>query len=211
MAPLTPRDKNVQAARRDSLLGSPATGKKRSIDQVDLTKDNDSSPKPTKQQKKTAARDTKKSDKKDGKKKDYDVSDIHLDGEETDSCKIYDTCQDIRNKINAELRKGTAKAEIARHVSAQFSTPKKVSGSQLQSFLDKKGPLGGAESGAFYGGFVFFEKLRLKQGKEESKKRFQVREAHPGGVPQKDSNKTFVTCVAGTRPYIDNLGRFSIH
>ncbi|TDZ71694.1 hypothetical protein CTRI78_v001991 [Colletotrichum trifolii] len=34
-----------------------------------------------------------------------DLSDIHLDGDETMSVPVYDTCQDIRTKINAQLRR----------------------------------------------------------------------------------------------------------
>ncbi|KAF2221404.1 hypothetical protein BDZ85DRAFT_265320 [Elsinoe ampelina] len=206
--PLAPRDSNIPPARRDSAVESPNSSKKRSIEQVDLTNENNDNPKPAKQKKSTTTSSTK-GGKKNEKKNDFDVSGIHLDGEDDDSCPIFDTCQDIRNKINAELRKGTTKAELVRQISAQFNTREKITASQLQRFMDNKGPLGGAESGAFYGGYVFFEKLRLKQGKPESKKRLEVKQAHPNGMPRKDSANTFVTLPAGEKAYIDNLGRMS--
>ncbi|PNS13861.1 hypothetical protein CAC42_1352 [Sphaceloma murrayae] len=201
MATLTPREPNAQPARRDSVQASPEQGKKRSHDEANVTSDAENGPKPSKQK--------KSSTKKDDKKKDYDVSDMHLDGGDKGELPIFDTCQDIRTKINAELRKSTTKAELARLIAAQLPDGR-LTASQLQRFLDKKGPLGGAESNAYYGGYVFFEKLRRKQGKAESKKRLQVKEAHPQGMGRKDSSNIHVFCAKGQRPYLDSLGRFSV-
>ncbi|TKX27546.1 hypothetical protein C1H76_0384 [Elsinoe australis] len=204
-APLAPRDPNVTPARRDSTQESPNKGKKRSHEEVDPPSEEVTSPKSAKQKK-----TTDKSDKSNDKKTDYDVSGIRLDGEEDNICPIFDTCQDIRKKINAEIRRDTTKAELARIFGAQFNPLHKISGSQLQRFLDKKGPFGGAESGVYYGAYVFFEKLRMKQGKPESKRRLQVKEANPNGMERTDASRKYVTCIQGERPYFDSVGRLTI-
>lgn len=79
---------------------------------------------------------------------------------------IYDTCDDVRRKINARLR------ELSRIASSDAENPdRKISGTQLSTFMNKKGPMSGAESGAYYVAYVFFEKLRTLQKKPMSRKR----------------------------------------
>lgn len=48
-------------------------------------------------------------------KKAADVDDVHLPGEENDQVPIFDTCDEVRRKINAHLRSdGTTKAQLVR-------------------------------------------------------------------------------------------------
>ncbi|GAM88277.1 hypothetical protein ANO11243_063100 [Dothideomycetidae sp. 11243] len=139
---------------------------------------------------------SKKRKRTDEDDEEFDVSGIHLDGEDEGDVPIYDTCQDMRTKINAHLRNSSmSMAELGRRMGAMLPESKKLSGAQITSFLQKKGPYSGAESGVYYASYVFFEKLRIKKGGKESKKRLEVKDAHPKGWD---------------RPYFDNAGRTHI-
>lgn len=138
---------------------------------------------PNKKAKKAADAKGKETDKT----MNYDVSDIHLDGEEEEEVEIYDTCDELRRKIAAHLRvPGMTQAAICRAMSTSFpeSAGRKIQSKQLQEFQRKKGPLGGNSSGVFYGAYVFFEKLRIKQGKKKSKTREEMEQVwgNDGGV-----------------------------
>jgi hypothetical protein len=110
-----------------------------------------------------------------------DLSDIELPGEEDDEVPIYDSCDEIRKKINAHLKKpGATKAQLCRDIYAQLKGPcrpaKVFQSSQLDSFRGRKGALAGAKTAIFYGAYVFFEKLRIKEGKPKSKHRREMEE-----------------------------------
>ncbi|KAK5946720.1 hypothetical protein PMZ80_000863 [Knufia obscura] len=86
---------------------------------------------------------------KKGEDKTTDITAIHLSGEESGTVPIYDTCDDIRNKINAHLRSaGTTQASFCREISAcqgRDATP--IQSGQVTSFLRKKGPMAGNTRG----------------------------------------------------------------
>ncbi|CBY00653.1 hypothetical protein LEMA_P017830.1 [Plenodomus lingam JN3] len=101
------------------------------------------------------------------------VDDIELDGEKDGEVPIYDTCDEIRRKINAHLKKpGVTAAAFCRAMAGSFKkAPRKISSAQLSAFRSKKGPFAGNASGVFYGAYVYFEKLRIKEGKPKSQRR----------------------------------------
>jgi len=147
-----------------------------------------------------------------------DLSAIHLDGEQTDSAEVYDTCDEIRRKINACLKKpGVTQAPFLKDLHTQFhdkeKAPKTLGSPQLQSFRGKKGPDAGATSAVSYAAYVFFEKLRIKEGKPKSKHREEMEGAwgHLGGFDLETPahNKRF-TVMAGEKIHGDKLGRVSI-
>ncbi|MCJ1251560.1 hypothetical protein MMC30_008795 [Trapelia coarctata] len=112
----------------------------------------------------------KKKVKKADEDKKMDVSDIHLDGEDTESVEVYYTCDEVRRKIAVYLREeGVTKAGFLRELRSMFPEPKPLQSKQLQDFQSKSGPLAGNTSRVYYAAYVFFEKLRLKQGKKKSK------------------------------------------
>ena len=114
-----------------------------------------------------------------------DVSGIHLDGEESKEVPIYDTCNEIRKKIAAYLRgPGITQAGFLRELGKMYPEPKKISAAQLKTFQGKKGPLEGNSSNVFYAAYVFFEKIRVKQGKKKSKVReeTEARWSGRGGI-----------------------------
>lgn len=110
---------------------------------------------------------------------------------------VYDTCDDIRRQITAYLKKpGVTQAQFGRDLLAQFHTdkgPKGISASQMQSFRGKKGPDAGNTSSVFYSAYVFFEKMRIKQGKPKSQKRKEMEEVWgPNGFDTENANKGLV-------------------
>ena len=65
----------------------------------------------------------------------------------------------------SQVLPNTTQAEFARKLSALL--PKSsVSTRQLAAFLKFKGPQDGAHNAAFYAGYVYFEKLRVKEDKK---------------------------------------------
>lgn len=100
-----------------------------------------------------------------------DISGIYLPGEETDSVPVYDTCDEVRRKINAHLRTpGLTQTQFCRDMYAQLRAPrcKGIQSKQLADFRAMKGARTGARSSVFYAAYVYFEKLRLAQNKPKS-------------------------------------------
>ncbi len=123
-----------------------------------------------------------------------------------------DTCDDIRRKITLHLNKpGMTQALFLRGASASFHrVPKKLSSAQLSAFRSKKGPLEGNTSGIYYGAYVYFEKLRIKEGKPKSAKREEM-EAIWSKDRGMDTKNLFrgVLCAGNERPVIDQYGQLS--
>ncbi|KAL4865887.1 hypothetical protein BDV12DRAFT_173865, partial [Aspergillus spectabilis] len=89
----------------------------------------------------------------------YDVSEITLEGEDTMSVEIYDTCDVIRKKIRTFLKEsGMTQAAFCREISKTFPSDmgKCLQGRSLTSFLAKSGPDKGNSSEVFYAAYVFF-------------------------------------------------------
>jgi hypothetical protein len=68
--------------------------------------------------------------------------------------------------------------------------------------------LNGNTSGMFYGAYVYFEKLRIKEGKPKSKKRREMEEIHAkdGGLDTKRMQDRLLT-LAGDHWHHDAYGR----
>lgn len=55
-----------------------------------------------------------------------DISAIHLDGEEDDRVPIFDSCDEVRRKINAHLKKpGVTQAQFCRDIWARMPPPRR--------------------------------------------------------------------------------------
>ncbi|EGY16081.1 hypothetical protein VD0002_g3351 [Verticillium dahliae] len=139
--------------------------------------------------------------------KDLDVSGITLEGESEQAVKVYDTCDDVRRKINAFLRKpDVTQAAFCREIAKSFPGDRKVQSKQLNDFLGKKGATAGNTSCVYYGSYVFFEKHRLKEGKPKTQMREEMEKIHPGGMNTTEV-MNYVTCFGNERPYTDKYGR----
>lgn len=122
-----------------------------------------------------------------------DISDIHLEGEETDSVPVYDTCDEIRRKINVHLKRpGVTQAQFGRDVLAQLhvNKPSQIQGTQIARFRNMKGSNAGAKSNVFYGAYVFFEKLRIKEGKPKTAHRLEMEKQWPNGFDREHDHRS---------------------
>jgi pyruvate/2-oxoglutarate dehydrogenase complex dihydrolipoamide acyltransferase (E2) component len=143
----------------------------------------------------------------------YDISEIHLDGEERDAVPLFDTCDDIRTKTRAHFRQpNCTQAALLRQLGAQFILqPRALRSPQINTFMRQKGPLEGNSSGIFYGAYVYFEKLRIKNGKSKSKKREEMEQKWgPEGVDRAAGGGAF-GCRAGEVPVQDSYGCITFH
>ncbi|CAJ2511166.1 Uu.00g067910.m01.CDS01 [Anthostomella pinea] len=105
----------------------------------------------------------------------HNVSFIELEGEAEGEVEVYDSCDGIRKKINRYLASTSiTKAAFAREISKTYAGKKQVSAAVLSSFLAKNGVLTGNTSAAFYASYVFFEKIRIRDGKPKSEFRLDM-------------------------------------
>ncbi|KAK2604147.1 hypothetical protein N8I77_007101 [Diaporthe amygdali] len=141
-----------------------------------------------------------------------DISNIHLDGEETDSVPVFDTCDVIRKKITTHLLKtpGLTQAQFCRDLYAQLKAPtcKSIQSKMLNDFRGKKGPTAGCTSSVYYAAYVYFEKLRIAEGKSKSNHRLEMEAIYPrrGMDRERDDTQGFWT-VRDQVPVMDEYGR----
>ncbi|KAB8079732.1 hypothetical protein BDV29DRAFT_164248 [Aspergillus leporis] len=144
--------------------------------------------------------------------KAYDVSGIHLPGEEEGEVEVYDHCDEVRKKIVAFLRSsGMTQAAFCREISKSFpeNLGTKISGAVLANFLNKRGVNAGNQSTAFYAAYVFFEKLRIRDGKPKTQFREEMEEVWgvQGGFDRKTGpNQSYITSIH-SYVYSDEYGR----
>lgn len=144
--------------------------------------------------------------------KKFDVSAIKLDGESTISVPIYDSCDEVRKKIRAYLREpGVTQAAFLREIAKTYPEEKKIQSKVLNDFLGKKGPSAGNTSSTYYAAYVFFEKLRIRDGKPKSKHREEMEKqwASEGGVDTKTPSSRGYFCFGDERPVEDKYGKVS--
>ncbi|QSZ35241.1 hypothetical protein DSL72_008110 [Monilinia vaccinii-corymbosi] len=143
-----------------------------------------------------------------------DVSAIELDGESTTSVPIYDSCDETRKKISAFLRTpGVTQAAFLREIAKTYPEEKNIASKVLSDFLGKKGATAGNTSSVYYASYVFFEKMRIRDGKAKSKHREEMEKkwAREGGVDTKHSRSRGILCFANERPFEDKYGRITYY
>ncbi|KAH8890165.1 hypothetical protein GQ53DRAFT_747637 [Thozetella sp. PMI_491] len=143
-----------------------------------------------------------------------DISDVVLPGETSDKVPVYDSCDEIRKKITAHLAKpGVTQAQFCRDLLAQLqgpSKPKNIQSVQLARFRNTRGATAGTRSPCYYASYVFFEKIRIKEGKPKSKHREEMENIWKGGMDlTHDSRIGGFWCLANETPHIDQYGRLS--
>jgi len=124
---------------------------------------------------------------------------------------VYDTCDTVRRKIRAHLRKdGVTQAAFLRAITATAFPDgrRRPAASSFNNFLKLKGPLAGNANAVFYAAYVFFEKLRIKEKKPKSKDREVMEERwSPGGVDiERPEGKNGYWCRENERPVMDKYG-----
>jgi hypothetical protein len=137
-----------------------------------------------------------------------DVSSIHLEGESDVSVPVYDSCDEIRKKISAYLREPqVTQAAFLREIANTYTDGRKIQSKVLNDFLSKKGASAGNTSAVFYASYVFFEKMRLRDGKPKSKHRQEMEARHPGGFDTA-RRRDHVWCFEDEHPYQDAYGQY---
>ncbi|KAH8812434.1 hypothetical protein F5884DRAFT_785366 [Xylogone sp. PMI_703] len=153
----------------------------------------------------------KKKAKKEEESAMSNVSAIRLEGEDTVSVPVYESCDEVRKKISAYLRKdGITQAGFLREIAKTYPDGRKIQSKVLNDFLGKRGATAGNTSSVFYAAYVFFEKLRIAENKPKSKHRLEMEDIHPGGMDTKNRHDRGYLCLAGEVPYEDKYGRVHI-
>ncbi|KAI1390507.1 uncharacterized protein F4822DRAFT_426355 [Hypoxylon trugodes] len=141
-----------------------------------------------------------------------DISNIHLDGEETDSVSVYDSCDEIRRKVNAHLKlPNVTQAQFCRDLYAQLhaTTIKGIQSKQLADFRAGKRAKTGAKSTVFYAAYVYFEKLRVAQNKPKTKHREDMEDIWElkGGFDRETDHRTmYLGAADGGELHFDKYG-----
>jgi hypothetical protein len=145
----------------------------------------------------------KKKLKKADEDKKNDVSGIQLDGEEEEDVPIYETCDEVRRKIEAYLRDPNVTQGVLARDREDVPGGEKVIHTNAADF-----PSAGNTSAIFYASYVFFEKLRLQDGRPKSKHREDMEEIYPIGFDRKRRDDVFfIPADALVAPYEDKYGQ----
>ncbi|RPB00505.1 hypothetical protein L873DRAFT_771181 [Choiromyces venosus 120613-1] len=126
-----------------------------------------------------------------------------LPSESTDSVPIYDSCDELRRKIRAFFRNPKYSKVTQKKFREAIGG---VNANTYRRFMEKKGETAGAECGMFYGSYVFFEKMRIWEGKSKGVRRVRSEVEFPHGRPMIDDNRRGVW-VIGRAPAKRGGGR----
>ncbi|KAK8075895.1 hypothetical protein PG994_003167 [Apiospora phragmitis] len=122
-----------------------------------------------------------------------DISGIHLPGEDTDEVPVYETCDVVRRKIDDHIfHHRVTQAQFCRNIHAQLKSPtrcKAIQPKPLSDFRHKKGSNAGATSSVFYAANVYFEKIRLAQGKPKTHHRLEMEKRWPDGFERQHNDR----------------------
>ncbi|KAI0021354.1 hypothetical protein F4780DRAFT_738039 [Xylariomycetidae sp. FL0641] len=139
-----------------------------------------------------------------------DISGVYLAGEEEDDVWVYESCDEVRRKINAHLKTpGLTAAQFCRDLYAQLRRPrcKAIQSKQLADFRGGRGARTGARSTVYYAAYVYFEKLRLALRKPRSEHRKAMEELWPGGFDRTvDHNTSYIFLNDGFDRAFDEFG-----
>jgi len=143
-----------------------------------------------------------------------DLLSVSLPGEEEGKVEIYDSCDELRRKINAYIRSGTTKAAFIREIVRAAESedyPIKIQSKQLGDFLALRGATGGNSSKVCYASYVYFEKKRIAEGKPKSKHRLGMEDAWgaEGGL-SRELRRGGYWCAAGDTPTENAYGKVKI-
>ncbi|EMC99484.1 hypothetical protein BAUCODRAFT_29835 [Baudoinia panamericana UAMH 10762] len=79
-----------------------------------------------------------------------ELADIYLDHEENETVPIYDSCNDVRKKVKAYVKKsGTSQAAFCRELS-EMMPESHVQARQMTNFMKIKGPKAGGHSTPYF-------------------------------------------------------------
>ncbi|KAI0882054.1 uncharacterized protein GGS22DRAFT_196211 [Annulohypoxylon maeteangense] len=141
-----------------------------------------------------------------------DISGVQLPGEESDEVAVYDTCDEVRRKVEEHLdTPGITAAQFCRDIYAQLSQPtiKPFQSKQLNDFRNKQGSNAGCMSKVFYAAYVYFEKKRIAAGEPKSDHRVNMERiwGEKGGFDLEHDDRCGVWVGPGETFFIDQYGQ----
>ncbi|KIJ68297.1 hypothetical protein HYDPIDRAFT_173059 [Hydnomerulius pinastri MD-312] len=129
------------------------------------------------------------SSSKKGKEKTNPYSswkDVKLEGEDEGEVPIYDDCNDVRRKIRALMKTpGWKVTQWLRDIGG-------INSNSYGRFMKDTGPTAGASNGTYPAAYIYFEKLRIFEGKKKSAKRLKMEDEHPDGMSLQDRRNVWV-------------------
>lgn len=101
---------------------------------------------------------------------------------------VYDDCDDVRKKIHELIEsKAVTQAALLKELD--------VNSNSLRRFLTTKGKREGCSNGVYTAAYVFFEKLRIAEGKPKTGKRVKAENEMPTGYSlQRNPTHVWVFC-----------------
>ncbi|RPD63066.1 hypothetical protein L227DRAFT_608975 [Lentinus tigrinus ALCF2SS1-6] len=117
-----------------------------------------------------------------------DWREIVLEGEDEGEVPIFDDCNEVRRKIRA-LQK-----EPGFKITRWLKEIGNINNNSFQRFMKASGPTGGAGNGTYYAAYVYFEKVRIAQGKKKTPKRERNEAEHGYGMPREERKHMWVFC-----------------
>lgn len=140
-----------------------------------------------------------------------DVSDITLPGEHDCSVPVYMTCDEVRRHMRRQLAKpGVSQASLGRALTAMYpiDSGKHISSANLTYFLGRNGVRGGNTCDAFYAGYCFFEKERIKLSKKKTEWRRTMEKEHgPDGFDTLNGPTTKYAVAHGSTVFVNYYGK----
>lgn len=112
--------------------------------------------------------------------------DVKLEGEDEGSVPVYDDCNEIRRKIRLLQKDPDFK------ITHWLKEIGNINNNSYQRFMKASGPTGGASNGTYYAAYVYFEKVRIAEGKKKTAKRIRNEAEYSNGMPLQDRRNVWV-------------------
>ncbi|CAL1696077.1 unnamed protein product [Somion occarium] len=112
--------------------------------------------------------------------------DIELEGEDEGEVPVYDDCNEIRRKIRLLQKDPNFK------ITHWLKEIGDINSNSCQRFMKASGANGGASNGTYYAAYVYFEKVRIFEGKKKTAKRERNEIEHPRGFPLRASRGVWI-------------------
>lgn len=138
---------------------------------------------------KKKARKSKEADEGD---KPTRWQDVVLEGEEDGSVPVYDDCGEVRRKIR--LLQKTPGFKIT-HWLKEIGN---VNSNSFGRFMASKERDAGGGNTTYPKAYIYFEKMRILEGKKKTQKRLDNESMHPNGFPL-ENRRTHVWVFTGRR------------
>ncbi|KAF9055340.1 hypothetical protein BDZ89DRAFT_1055935 [Hymenopellis radicata] len=164
---------------------------KRKSDAAELSDDGDfevaattsTAKKPRLSDKENATKATKGKGKAAAEKRSW--TDITLDGEDDGDLPVFDDCNEVRRKIRLLQKEPDFK------VTQWLKQIGGINSNSFQRFMKASGPQGGAENGTYKAAYIYFEKVRIAEGKKKTAKRERNETEQPGGLSMRSSHRGY--------------------